>query len=263
VLSQFPIPAHLTFCRSYLILEYVQGAELFSFINHNGGLVELDAVWLFRQILGALIYCHRLNIHHRDLKPENILLCENTCTVKLVDFGMAALQPEGRYLSTPCGSPHYAAPEVIIGENYDGGKADVWSCGVILYTMLNGFHPFRYQPGESMSVLYRSIRRADYILPDHLSYEAKDLLCRILVPDPLDRITMEQVWYHPLMSKYNHAFPPEENQQIQYWMEPDLQLDDWNISKTEDIDTEILRNMRTLWHSEKEKTLIEKLLNEE
>lgn len=166
-------------------MEYVEGGELFSYIHEQGGLIEIHVVHIFRQIIAALIYCHRISIHHRDLKPENILLDRETMTVKLVDFGMAALQPSGKKLTTPCGSPHYAAPEVIKTTAYDGGKADVWSCGVILYVLLTGTPPFNYS-GEDrdLKYLFKAIEKGDYVMPDTLSREAADLIRRILIPAP-------------------------------------------------------------------------------
>ena len=199
-------------------MEYVQGGELFHYIGEKGGLREIEVVHLFRQIIAALKYCHRLNIHHRDLKPENvsavfgwthaltsqILLDRSTWTIKLVDFGMAALQPAGMKLSTPCGSPHYAAPEVIRSKQYDGGKADVWSCGVILFVMLTGTPPFNYAGDErDMKALFRAIARADYVVPDNLGREAQDLIKRILVADPRKRMSIDEIWRHPFLMKYD------------------------------------------------------------
>ena len=101
----------------YLVLEYLEGGELFDYVSCYGALPEEEAVRLFRQIIAGLSYCHRFNICHRDLKPENILLDAGR-NIKLADFGMAALQPADRWLNTSCGSPHYAAPEIIYGKKY-------------------------------------------------------------------------------------------------------------------------------------------------
>lgn len=138
---------------SYLILEHVSGGELFDYLVKKGRLTPKEARKFFRQIISALDFCHAHNICHRDLvrfytlfqlrttqnirlqKPENLLL-DDRCNIKVADFGMASLQVEGSMLETSCGSPHYACPEVIRGEKYDGRKADVWSCGVILYALL-------------------------------------------------------------------------------------------------------------------------------
>lgn len=253
--------------RSYLIMEYVEGGELFGYIGKNGGLQEIDVVHIFRQIIAALWYCHRLNIFHRDLKPENILLDRETMTIKLVDFGMAALQPHGKKLTTPCGSPHYAAPEVIESRSYDGGKADVWSCGVILYVLLTGMPPFNYDghdaEHENLKPLFQAITRADYVMPDNLSREAKDLIRAILVPNPKRRISIEKIWDHPFMRKFDRQLGFHRTKEnANSWIRPHAPVE-WTPLTRHTIDREILRYMRTLWHSEKEETIIRRLLSDE
>ncbi|KAJ4369149.1 serine/threonine-protein kinase gin4 [Neocucurbitaria cava] len=249
----------------YLIMEFVEGGELFSYIHEQGGLIEIHTVHIFRQIIAALIYCHRINIHHRDLKPENILLDRDTMTVKLVDFGMAALQPTGKKLTTPCGSPHYAAPEVIRTVSYDGAKADVWSCGVILYVLLTGTPPFNYS-GEDRHLknLFQDIAAAKYVMPDGLSREAQDLIRRILVADPKRRIGLDEIWNHPFLRKYNHElnFVGEFASQ-DHWTGPLPAIAEWTTLERTTIDREILRYLRTLWHSEKEEVLIQRLMSSE
>ncbi len=248
----------------YLIMEYVDGGELFHYVDERKGLPEDETVCIFRQIVSALLYCHRLLICHRDLKPENILLNQGDLTVKLIDFGMAALQPKGRKLSTPCGSPHYAAPEVVTGRPYDGTLADVWSCGVILYVMLTGTTPFNYSPDGDIRVLFQDIARAKYWMPPDFSPEAKDLIRRIFKPDPNRRITMNEVWDHPLLHKYDRDFGLDgKHGSKAAAIGPEPKLDQWKIKRIQNIDREILRNMRTLWHSDSEQTLIHKLLNNE
>ncbi|KAH3984114.1 non-specific serine/threonine protein kinase [Parastagonospora nodorum] len=249
----------------YLIMEYVEGGELFSFIHEQEGLIEIHAVHIFRQIIAALIYCHRINIHHRDLKPENILLDRDTMTVKLVDFGMAALQPVGKKLTTPCGSPHYAAPEVIKTTSYDGAKADVWSCGVILFVLLTGTPPFNYS-GEDrhLGALFRDIQAAKYVMPDNLSPEAQDLIRRILVADPKRRIGLDDIWNHPFMRKYQKELNfVGEFATVDHWTGPLPAIAEWTSLKRDTVDREILRYLRTLWHSEKEEVLIQRLLSKE
>ncbi|KAH7090280.1 serine/threonine-protein kinase-like protein GIN4 [Paraphoma chrysanthemicola] len=249
----------------YLIMEFVEGGELFSYIHEQGGLIEIHVVHIFRQIIAALIYCHRINIHHRDLKPENILLDRETMTVKLVDFGMAALQPIGKKLTTPCGSPHYAAPEVIKTISYDGAKADVWSCGVILYVLLTGTPPFNYS-GEDRDLkhLFRDIQLAKYVMPDNLSPEARDLIRKILVPDPKRRIGLDDIWNHPFLRKYQRElnFVGEFASQ-DHWTGPLPSIAEWTTLQRTTIDREILRYLRTLWHSETEEMLIQKLMSRE
>ncbi|KAF4537662.1 hypothetical protein BFW01_g11178 [Lasiodiplodia theobromae] len=247
----------------YLIMEYVEGGELFGYIDENVGLPEMETVYIFRQIVAALLYCHRIKIHHRDLKPENILIDAENLTIKLVDFGMAALQPEGRWLSTPCGSPHYAAPEVIRYKQYDGGQADVWSCGVILYVMLTGQPPFTYNDRQDLTHLFKIIAQARYVMPDGLSEEAQDLISKILVPDPRRRINIEGVWKHPFLHKYDAEFGFDEETDKDIWNGPKPRISHWDLRYQEDLDRETLRNMRCLWHSESEDTIVRKLLNHE
>jgi serine/threonine-protein kinase HSL1 (negative regulator of Swe1 kinase) len=246
----------------YLIMEYVEGGELFHYVEQRKGLPEDETIIIFRQIIAALLYCHRMHICHRDLKPENILLDPSSMTVKLIDFGMAALQTDGRLLSTPCGSPHYAAPEVVSSKPYDGKQADVWSCGVILYVMLTGTTPYNYGQEGDIRILFRDIAKARYYMPNELSHDAKDLIRLIFVPDPKRRITMDEVWDHPLLHKYDKQFG--YNGAIgtkEAAIGPAPKLEDWTIKRSSDVDREILRNMRTLWHSEPESSLLRKLTN--
>ena len=248
----------------YLIMEYVDGGELFHYVDQRKGLPEDETVYIFRQIVSALLYCHRLLICHRDLKPENILLNQRDLTVKLIDFGMAALQPYGRQLSTPCGSPHYAAPEVVSSKPYDGTQADVWSCGVILYVMLTGTTPYNYSPDGDIRMLFHDIARAKYWMPPSLSMEAKDLIRRIFVPEPKRRITMDGIFDHPLLHKFDKSFGFEGSagtKEAAVGYIPTVT--DFKVKRIQDIDREILRNMRTLWHSEPEQSLIQNLLNNE
>lgn len=255
----------LLMLSSYLIMEYVEGGELFNFIHEHSGLDEMHVVHIFRQIIAALIYCHRINIHHRDMKPENILLDRETMTVKLVDFGMAALQPIGGKLTTPCGSPHYAAPEVIKTTAYDGAKADVWSCGVILFVLLTGEPPFNYS-GEDKHLkhLFRDISAAKYVMPDNISREAQDLIRKILVAKPERRIGLEEIWNHPFLRKYQQELNfVGEYTKLDHWTGPRPSLEEWVPLERDTIDREILRSLRTLWHSVKEEVLVQRLLDDE
>lgn len=251
----------LTF-SSYLIMEYVEGGELFQYICEQRT-PEIEVIHLFRQILAALLYCHRLCIHHRDLKPENILLDRVNLHIKLVDFGMAALQPEDKLLTTACGSPHYAAPEVIRGGPYDGAMADIWSCGIILFMMLTGNPPFNYSGEEThLKHLFQSICKAEYRMPRDISIEAQDLIRRILVPNPAQRITIEEIWDHPFMHKYHEELGFEgEKATLEYWVGPAPTIAMWEPLTISTVDREIFRYLRTLWHSEKEEAIIQKLVS--
>jgi len=247
-------------------MEYVNGGELFEYITDWGYLGEDETVWLFRQMVAALLHCHGLGIHHRDLKPENILLDRKTLRVKIADFGMAALQPRGRFLTTPCGSIHYAAPEVF-ERSYDGRKADVWSLGIILYVMLTGTTPFQYD----VDLMQRErlhwhdfIKSSQIPIPDEMSIEAKDLICSMLRPDPKSRISLDKVWKHPFMHKHRVEWgETEESAKLENWIGPTPSIEHWSIKQESDVDREILRNLRTLWHSDEEGVIIQKLLDKE
>jgi 5'-AMP-activated protein kinase catalytic alpha subunit len=139
---------------------------------------------------------------HRDLKPENLLLDHNNC-IKIVDFGLSNLYTNNEKLKTACGSPCYAAPEMIKGEKYYGLGADIWSSGVILFAMVCGYLPFEDQNTKK---LYQKILKADFTLPQFLSDDAKDMIQNILNPDPTKRFTIEDIRSHPW---YNQS-PPKE-----------------------------------------------------
>ncbi|KAF7717907.1 Uncharacterized protein PECH_002693 [Penicillium ucsense] len=243
----------------YLVLEHVEGGELFDYVSNNGPLPEEEAVRLFRQIIAGLGYCHRFNICHRDLKPENILLDANH-NVKLADFGMAALQPAGHWLNTSCGSPHYAAPEIIYGRKYRGDRADLWSCGIILYALLTGYLPF---DGGDLANTLRLVKKGDYMIPPELSDEAADLIQRILQKRPEDRITMQDIWRHPLLTKYEQLHNAMANHYI--GPPPPLSVNDCGSPVTcrQDIDLDILRNLQTLWHGVKPDELVQRLVSPE
>lgn len=140
-----------------IVLEYV-GGELFDFIVNNGRMAEPRARLLFQQLISGVDYSHRLKIVHRDLKPENVLLDEEL-NVKIADFGLSNVVTDGEFLQTSCGSPNYAAPEVIRGLRYTGPEVDVWSCGVILYVMLCGRLPFE---DPEVNVLFQKITRKSF-----------------------------------------------------------------------------------------------------
>ncbi|KAK9473164.1 kinase-like domain-containing protein [Dipodascopsis tothii] len=191
-----------------MVIEFA-GKELFDYIVQRGKMSEDEARRFFQQIIGAVEYCHRHKIVHRDLKPENLLLDENL-NVKIADFGLSNIMTDGNFLKTSCGSPNYAAPEVISGKLYAGPEVDVWSCGVILYVMLCGRLPF---DDEFIPTLFKKINGGVYTLPSYLSPGAKHLLQRMLVVNPLNRITVREImndpWFKDNIPKY--LIPPEEH----------------------------------------------------
>jgi serine/threonine-protein kinase HSL1 (negative regulator of Swe1 kinase) len=246
----------------YLVLEYVDGGELFGVITANGKLTEGAAMSYFRQILAAVGYCHSLNICHRDLKPENILLTKDG-QIKIADFGMAALhQGPNHKLKTSCGSPHYAAPEVVKGGAYRGDKTDIWSIGVILYATLAGRLPFDSDgTGEDwISSLLAKIKKGSYTMPSDISPEAADLIWRMLQVNPRERITMSQIWRHAAVRKYDYL----DNYGRSYiQFSPSVKNCGRSVLRRSDIDKELLRHLRSLWHCLTEQQLMDALLSKE
>ncbi|ROW10585.1 hypothetical protein VMCG_01896 [Cytospora schulzeri] len=238
----------------YLILEYCECKDMFSWINKYGPLSEHDAVYVFRQMMCAMEYCHSFNICHRDLKPENILLSEMG-EVKIIDFGMAALHQNDQKLRTSCGSPHYAAPELLKSKNYRGDKADVWSMGVILFAMLAQRLPF---DDPHLPTMLSLSKRAIYTMPEHFSPEAKDLIRRILVTDPEKRISIREMWDHPLIGNYDKLRGFKEHRKQPVDMR--TRSKDAPINPR-DIDPQILRQLRAMWHSTDEQDIKSKLLS--
>ena len=182
----------------YLVMEYVKSGELFDYIVEKGRLVEDEARRFFQQIISGVEYCHRNMVVHRDLKPENLLL-DSRGNIKLADFGLSNIMRDGHLLKTSCGSPNYAAPEVISGKLYAGTEVDVWSCGVILYALLCGSLPF---DDENIPNLFRKIKNGLFNLPNHLSPHSRDLISKMLIVDPLKRITVPEIRQH-LWFAYN------------------------------------------------------------
>lgn len=177
--------------KIFFIMEYVKGGELFAKVA-RGKLREDLARKYFQQLISAVDFCHSRGVSHRDLKPENLLLDENE-DLKVSDFGLSALPEQLRndgLLHTQCGTPAYVAPEVLRKKGYDGPKADIWSCGVILYVLLAGFLPFRE---ENIMKMYRKLFKAEFEYPPWFSTDAKRLISKLLVSDPERRITIASI----------------------------------------------------------------------
>ncbi|XP_042432300.1 CBL-interacting protein kinase 23-like isoform X2 [Zingiber officinale] len=186
VIRMYEVMASKT--KIYIVMEFVTGGELFDKIARNGKLKEDEARKYFQQLINAVDYCHSKGVFHRDLKPENLLLDANG-TLKITDFGLSALPQqvhEDGKLYTTCGTPNYVAPEVVKHKGYDGAKADLWSCGVILYILMAGFLPFE---DSNLMSLYKKIFKADFSCPPWFSTSAKKLIQRILDPDPLTELS--------------------------------------------------------------------------
>lgn len=191
-----------------MVLEYA-GGELFDYIVNHGRLAEDKARKFFQQIVCAVEYCHRHKIVHRDLKPENLLL-DDQLNVKIADFGLSNIMTDGNFLKTSCGSPNYAAPEVISGKLYAGPEVDVWSCGVILYVLLVGRLPF---DDDYIPSLFKKIAAGNYSIPSYLSPGAQSLIKRMLAVNPVHRITIGDIrddpWFTKDLPEYL-ALPREE-----------------------------------------------------
>ncbi|CAK5267567.1 unnamed protein product, partial [Mycena citricolor] len=234
----------------YLILEYVQGGELFEYLCSKGRLPTDEALRYFQQIIAAIDYCHKLNIAHRDLKPENILLDENL-NVKIADFGMAAWQANGM-LRTSCGSPHYAAPEIVSAKAYSGSAADIWSCGVILHALLAGKLPF---DDPDLGILLEKVKIGTFRMPTGIDPLAQDLIRKMLTANVEDRITMVEVLRHPFYTSMAPTVIPSVVPALDNVSQP--------LDSLDSIDPDIFANLRTLWHGVPDSDIVASLQNGE
>ena len=173
----------------YIIMEYCQKGELSDYIEENKKLSEDESSMFFYQLINGVNYIHKKGISHRDLKPENLLLTKDKI-LKIIDFGLSHEYDGNIFLKTKCGSPCYAAPEIIQGNNYDGFQIDVWCCGIVLYNMVCGDVPFE---GETNKELFKNIIECEPEYPDFLSDDCKKIIKSILVNDPKRRITIEKI----------------------------------------------------------------------
>jgi len=233
----------------YLILEHVQGGELFDYLCQHGKLPIPEALRYFHQIIAAVDHCHRFNIAHRDLKPENILLDEFS-NVKVADFGMAAWQAD-TLLRTSCGSPHYASPEVINDQEYDGAAADIWSCGVILYALLAGKLPF---DADDPSEVLLKVKKGFFTIPSDVDSRAQSLIRRMLTKDVKRRINMEGIRDHPFFKMIPYQVVPVVTPTLEELARP---------VHVGNIDKELFQSLRILWPTSEDEDLKRKLTNAE
>ncbi|KAF9904011.1 hypothetical protein EC991_003157 [Linnemannia zychae] len=175
--------------RILIVMENLTGGELFDYISNKGSLDEKEARRIFQQIVLAIHYCHENNVVHRDLKPENILL-DSDRNVRVADFGFGNNWHKDRHLTTYCGSPFYAAPEMVSGTPYIGPETDVWSLGVILYVLVCGRLPF---DASDLPALFAQIKRGNYQKPREGSIDVCSLIHRMLTVDPKRRATLTDV----------------------------------------------------------------------
>ncbi|GFY24220.1 hypothetical protein TNCV_1012721 [Trichonephila clavipes] len=176
----------------YLVTEYASGGEIFDHLVAHGRMSEKQARHKFKQILTAIKYCHERHVVHRDLKAENLLLDENM-NIKIADFGFSNYYESDKMLSTWCGSPPYAAPELFEGRQYNGPKADVWSLGVVLYVLVCGALPF---DGSTLHSLRNRVLAGKFRIPYFMSSECEHLIRHMLIVDPAKRLTLDQIIKH-------------------------------------------------------------------
>ncbi|KAJ9210655.1 hypothetical protein DTO166G4_7715 [Paecilomyces variotii] len=209
-----------------MVLEYAE-RELFDYLVKRGRCNDDEARKFFQQIICAVEYCHRHKIVHRDLKPENLLI-DSVKNVKIADFGLSNIMTDGNFLKTSCGSPNYAAPEVISGKLYAGPEVDVWSCGVILYVLLVGRLPF---DDDYIPALFKKIAAGNFHMPSYISPGAARLIKSMLQVHPVHRITIPEIrqdpWFLKDLPKYLEP-PPEEF--INTGVDPKKAIDPRNIA---------------------------------
>ncbi|CAL8271660.1 unnamed protein product [Lota lota] len=218
----------------YLVLEHVSGGELFDYLVKKGRLTPKEARKFFRQIISALDFCHSHSICHRDLKPENLLLDEKN-NMRIADFGMASLQVGDSLLETSCGSPHYACPEVIRGEKYDGRRADVWSCGVILFALLVGALPFDH---DNLRQLLEKVKSGVFHMPHFIPPECQALLRGMIEVNPDKRLTLEAIQKHSWYQGGRNEPCPEQP--------PPRKVCVKRITSLTELDPDVLESMYSL-----------------
>ncbi|KAI4371778.1 hypothetical protein MLD38_010087 [Melastoma candidum] len=202
--------------KIYFAMEFVKGGELFDKVA-RGKLREDVARKYFQQLIGAIDFCHSRGVFHRDLKPENLLLDENG-NLKVSDFGLSALHESTRQdglLHTTCGTPAYVAPEVISKKGYDGAKADIWSCGVVLFVLMAGYLPFH---DANLMEMYRKISKGEFRCPGWFPQEVRKLLSNLLDPNPDTRITiikvMECPWFRKGYKRFETPNPSRSSSMV-------------------------------------------------
>ncbi|XP_049707561.1 MAP/microtubule affinity-regulating kinase 3 isoform X6 [Helicoverpa armigera] len=202
----------------YLVMEYASGGEVFDYLVLHGRMKEKEARAKFRQIVSAVQYCHQKRIIHRDLKAENLLL-DGEMNIKIADFGFSNEFTPGAKLDTFCGSPPYAAPELFQGKKYDGPEVDVWSLGVILYTLVSGSLPF---DGSTLRELRERVLRGKYRIPFYMSTDCENLLKKFLVLNPCKRASLESIMRDKWM---NTGY---EDDELRPYVEPQQDFKDHN-----------------------------------
>ncbi|XP_016370089.1 serine/threonine-protein kinase BRSK2-like [Sinocyclocheilus rhinocerous] len=254
----------------YLVLEHVSGGELFDYLVKKGRLTPKEARKFFRQIISALDFCHSHSICHRDLKPENLLLDEKN-NIRIADFGMASLQVGDNLLETSCGSPHYACPEVIQGEKYDGRKADVWSCGVILFALLVGALPF---DDDNLRNLLEKVKLGVFHMPHFIPPDCQNLLRGMIEVNSGNRLTTTAwdsaatLWNNSLVqNKFSAHVQPVRTKGGKNEPEPEQPVPRKvairSVPSADDIDPDVLESMHSLGCFRDKSKLMKDLLSDD
>ena len=234
----------------YIISEYCSKGDIIKNLLEKGTFDESFSCKIFQQIISSLEYLHKNNICHRDIKPENILLTEKL-DAKLTDFGLSRYFKKNELLNSSCGSPIYAAPEMLEGKSYDGTKIDIWSLGISLYTMVCGELPFVVDDENDIYILMDKIIKGNYNIPEFLSDECKDLIKNMLVTDPDKRITLEQIKNHKWVNKFNFNYMKSPGINIdEYFLPIDIYLIKDICGKNEIKIRELIRDILDNKHNE-------------
>ena len=210
LLEVFESPKHLL-----MVMEYAGGGDLLQYVKKRRRLDEFEARRIFKQIVYGVAHCHCRSVLHRDIKLDNILL-DKEGDVKICDFGVSRVISKGQKISEQCGTPAYIAPEIISDRGYQGFSADIWSLGVLLYTLLCGSVPFKAQ---EMQVLHDQIVNGCFEVPQCLSPEARDLIRRMLVVNPKERISISEILKHAWIKLFDSILLDQE-----YQVEGDITL---------------------------------------
>ena len=227
----------------FTVMEFCEGGELFNYIVENRILSDEKAAFFYFQLINGLEYIHSLGIVHRDLKPENLLLTSDHI-LKIIDFGLSNYynKYDHKLLETPCGSPCYASPEMLSGEGYDGFKIDIWATGIILFAMLCGYLPFDHKDNDK---LFKKILECKINYPKNLDSEPKDLIKKILVPNPRKRISIAEIKKHPFYLKGKEIF---ENNFSVLQISRDSSTSSFDISEKIYIDSSNSQNGKFFMH---------------
>ena len=222
----------------YIIMELANNGELFKYIVKKKKLEETEASYFYYQLILGLEAIHKKKIVHRDIKPENLLLKDNNI-LTIIDFGLSNKYKKNQLLKTSCGSPCYAAPEMILGRKYHGLLVDIWSSGIVLYAMVCGYLPFEDKNNDK---LYKKILNGKFELPSRLSNDCKDLIKKILTVNPKNRIGINGIKNHPFLNKAiscyhidNFLMRSEKGKYCEVVIERMLNMSEFNFNRNDII----------------------------